>query len=119
MDTIQEEEFQVGESSQATIVAPISDEITQKIFKAMEEQSDALKKMGSCLTKLEDAKLKESTCVEVLDEEEVADWMKGTKLIMKEQAIWETHGRNYSHEREDGENATSLSQSPRNGWLSL
>ena len=86
-DTHQEEEFQVRESFQATMAAPISDEIAQKIFKAMEEQSDALKKMGSCLTKLEDAKLKESTCVEVLDEEEVADWMKGTKLIMKEQAI--------------------------------
>ena len=45
-DTHQEEEFQVRESFQATMAAPISDEITQKIFKAMEEQSDTLKKMG-------------------------------------------------------------------------
>ena len=36
----------------------ISDEISQKIFKAMEEQSNVLKKMRSCLTKLEEAKLK-------------------------------------------------------------
>ena len=36
--------------------APISDEIAQKIFKAMEEQSEVLKKMKSHLTKLEEAK---------------------------------------------------------------
>ena len=55
-DTYQEEEFQVGESSQVTMDAPISDEIAQKIFKAMEEQSEVLKKMKSHLTKLEEAK---------------------------------------------------------------
>ena len=38
------------------MAAPISDEIAQKIFKAMEEQSDVLKRMGSRLTKLEEAK---------------------------------------------------------------
>ena len=46
---------QVGESSQVTTAAPISDEITQKIFKAIEEQSDALKKIGCHLTKLEES----------------------------------------------------------------
>ena len=51
-DTHQEEVFQEGESSQATMATPISDEIAQKIFNTMEEQSDALKKMGSRLTKL-------------------------------------------------------------------
>ena len=45
-DTHQEEMFQVEESSQAIMAAPISDEIAQKIFKAMKEQSDVLKKMG-------------------------------------------------------------------------
>ena len=73
-DTYQEEEFQVGESSQATIATPISDEIAQKIFKTMEEQSDALKKMGIRLTELEEAKLKKPPCVEVLDEEEGEYW---------------------------------------------
>ena len=34
-DTHQEEVFQEGESSQATMTTPISDEITQKFFKAM------------------------------------------------------------------------------------
>ena len=65
---------QVGESSQVTTAAPISDEITQKIFKAIEEQSDVLKKMGTRLTKLEEAKLKKTNLhVEVLDDEEVED----------------------------------------------
>ena len=74
-DTHQEEEFQVGESSQATMAAPISDEIAQKIFKNMEEQSDTLKKMGSPLTKLEEAKLKKTNPhVKDLDVEEVEDW---------------------------------------------
>ena len=45
-DTHQEEVFQVEESSQAIMAAPISDEIAQKIFKAMKEQNDVLKKMG-------------------------------------------------------------------------
>ena len=45
-DTHQEEVFQVEESSQAIMAAPISDEIAQKIFKGMKEQSDVLKKMG-------------------------------------------------------------------------
>ena len=55
-DTHQEEVIQVGESSQATTATLISDEIAQKIFKEMKEQSDILKKMGSRLTKLEEAK---------------------------------------------------------------
>ena len=56
VDTHQEEVFQERESFQATMIAPISDEIAQKIFKAMEEQSEVLKKMKSHLTKLEEAK---------------------------------------------------------------
>ena len=49
VDTHQEEVFQVGESAQVTVATPISDEVTQNVFKVMEEQSDVLKKMGSCL----------------------------------------------------------------------
>ena len=56
------------------MIAPISDEIAQNIFKAMEEQSDSFKKMGSCLTKLEESKLKKPPRLEVLNEEEVEDW---------------------------------------------
>ena len=56
------------------MATPISDEVAQKIFKGMEEQSDVLKKMGSRLTKLEEAKLKKTPRVKVLDDEEVEDW---------------------------------------------
>ncbi|KAK9997912.1 hypothetical protein SO802_017515 [Lithocarpus litseifolius] len=56
------------------MAAPISDEVAQMIFKAMEEQSYVLKMMGSRLTKLEEAKLKKTPRVEVLDDEEVEDW---------------------------------------------
>ena len=56
------------------MATPISDEVAQKIFKAMEDQSDAFKKMGSCLTKLEESKLKKPPRLEVLNEEEVEDW---------------------------------------------
>ena len=40
----------------------------------MEEQSDTLKKLGSHLTKLEEAKLKKPPRVNVLNEEEGEDW---------------------------------------------
>ena len=45
----------------------------------MEEQSDILKKMGSCLTKLEEAKLKKAAHVEILDDEEGEGWDKRDK----------------------------------------
>ena len=80
-DTHQEEEFQVGESFQALMATPISDEIAQKIFKAMEEQTNALKKIGSLLTKLEEAKLKKlNPRVEVLNKEEGEDWDERDKV---------------------------------------
>ena len=37
------------------MIVPIDDTIAQKIFKAIEEQSDALKKIGGRLTKLEES----------------------------------------------------------------
>ena len=40
------------------------------IFKAIEEQNEILKKMEGCLTKLEEAKLKNPIHVEIHDEEE-------------------------------------------------
>ena len=82
-DTHKKEVFQVGESSQATMATPTSDEIAQKIFKAMEEQSDVLKKMGSTLTKLEEDKLKKAARVEIPDDEEVEDWDERDKADYK------------------------------------
>ena len=40
----------------------------------MEEQIDVLKKMGSRLTKLEEAKLKKGAHVEIIDDEEGEGW---------------------------------------------
>ena len=46
----------------------------------MEEHSDVLKKMGSRLTKLEEAKLKKAAHVEIPDDEEVEGWDERDKV---------------------------------------
>ena len=73
-NTHQEEVFQEGESSQVTMTALIDDETAQRLFKAMEEQSDVLKKTGSRHTKLKEAKLKMTAHVEIPDNEEGEGW---------------------------------------------
>ena len=81
-ETYQEEVFQEGESSQAIMATPIDDETAQKIFKAIEEQSDVLK-MGRRLTRLEEARLKKTAYVEIHDDKEGEVAMKETRPIMK------------------------------------
>ena len=78
--THQEKVFQEGETSREAMVAPIDDEAAQKIFKAIKEQSDVLKKMGGRLTKLEEAKLKKPIHVEIHDEEKGEDWGERDKV---------------------------------------
>ena len=65
------------------MAAPIDDMTTQKIFKAIEEQNDTLKKMGKCLTKLKVGKLKRPIHVEIHDEE------KGKDLDERDKAKYE------------------------------
>ena len=67
-----------GEAPQEVMAASIDDANAQKIFEAIEEQSDVLKKMGSCLTKLEESKLKKSIHVDIHDEDE--DWDERDKV---------------------------------------
>ena len=67
--THQEETFQ-EEVSQEEMAAPIDDTIAQKIYKAIEEQGQALKKMGGHLSKLEEIKLKKLVHIEIHEEEE-------------------------------------------------
>ena len=55
------------------MAAPIDDETAQKIFKAIEEQNNVLKKMGVRLTKLEEVKLKRTVHVAIHDEDEDRD----------------------------------------------
>ena len=50
--------------------------ITQKIYKAIEDQVEALKKMGGHLSKLEESKIKKPVHVEIHDEEEKEEWDK-------------------------------------------
>ena len=55
------------------MAALIVDITAQKIFKAIEEQSDALKKIGGRLSKLEESKLKKPIHVEIHDEDKGDD----------------------------------------------
>ena len=61
------------ETSQEVTDASIDDATVQKIFKAIEEQSDVLMKMGGHLTQLEESKNKKPIHVEIRDEEEGED----------------------------------------------
>ena len=56
-EVFQEETLQ-GEASHELVAALIDDAIAQNIFKAIEEQSNVLKKIGGRLTKLKESKLK-------------------------------------------------------------
>ncbi|KAL0008457.1 hypothetical protein SO802_009959 [Lithocarpus litseifolius] len=76
----QEETFQ-EEVSQEGMAAPIDNTTTQKIFKAIEEQSDALKKIGGRFSKLEERKFKKPMHVERHDEDEGRIEMKGIGQI--------------------------------------
>ena len=51
--------------------------MAQKILKTLDEHGKDLKKMGGCLTRLEESKLKKPSHVEIYnDEEEVEEWDK-------------------------------------------
>ena len=77
-----QEEVSQGETSQEEVSqegmdAPIDDPTAQKIFKAIKEQNDVLKKMGGHLIELEETKLKKSIHVDIHDEDE--DWDESDK----------------------------------------
>ena len=61
----------------------------QKIFKAMEEQNNVLKKMGGRLTKLVETRLKKTTHMEIHDDEEGEGWDEREKLITNTVAMKE------------------------------
>ena len=71
--THQEETFQ-EELSREEMAALIDEALTQKINKTIEEQADALMKIGSRLSKLEESKLKKPVHVEIHDEDEREEW---------------------------------------------
>ena len=58
-----------------TMTTSVEDSMAQKILKALDEHGEALKKMGGCLTRLEESKLKKSSHLEINDDdEEVEEW---------------------------------------------
>ena len=58
----------------------MEDSMAQKILKALDEHGEALKKLGGCLTRLEESKLKRSLHVEINDDEEkVEEWDENDK----------------------------------------
>ena len=58
----------------------MEDSMAQKILKALDEHGEALKKLGGCLTRLEESKLKKSLHVEINDDEEkVEEWDENDK----------------------------------------
>ena len=58
-----EDTFQEEENSQETMITSIEDSMAQRILKALDEHGEAFKKMGGCLTRLEESKLKKSSHV--------------------------------------------------------
>ena len=75
----QEETLQ-EEIPQREMVALIDEGLTQKIYKAIEEKAEALKKMGGCLSKLEEIKLKKPVHVKIHNEEEKEEWDEKDKV---------------------------------------
>ena len=58
----------------------MEDSMAQKILKALDEHGEALKKLGGCLTRLEESKLKKLLHVEINDDEEkVEEWDENDK----------------------------------------
>ena len=52
------------------MVATINDMLTQKIYKVIEDQGEALKKIGSHLSKLKGSKIKKHVHIDINEEEE-------------------------------------------------
>ena len=80
--THQEETFQ-EELSREEMAALIDEALTQKINKTIEEQADALMKIGSRLFKLEESKLKKPVHVEIHDEDEREEWDEKDRVDYK------------------------------------
>ena len=92
----------------------INDMLAQKIYKVIEDQGEALKKIGSHLSKLEECEIKKPMHIEINEEEEKEDWDERDKS---------NYERNEQFEKltvdtvamKDGKDATSLSQGLRYG----
>ena len=65
-----------------TLTTSVEDSMAQKILKALVEHGDAHKKMGGCLTRLEESRLKKPSHVEINDnEDEKEEWDEKDKVV--------------------------------------
>ena len=80
-ETHQEEE----EAPQTPMSTSTEDPMSHQILKALNEHREALKKIMGRLTKLEEAKLKKPSHIEINNEEyDMEEWKKRIRLNMKE-----------------------------------
>ena len=68
------------EIAREEISAPIDNAFAKKIYKAIEDHGEVLKKMGNCLFKLEESKIKKPMHVEINKEEEKEEWDERDKV---------------------------------------
>jgi len=66
------------------MASPIDDTIAQKIYKVIEEQGKALKKIEGRLSQLEESKLKKTMHIEYMKKKKERNGMKETRPIMRE-----------------------------------
>ena len=86
------------------------DPMAQRILNSLDEHGEALKKMGGCLTRLEESRLKKSTHVQIHDdEEEDEEWDEKDKVEYERNKQFEKLTTETIAMREkDGEDATCL-----------
>ena len=102
------------EIPQEEMTAPIDDTLAQKIYKAVEDQDKALKKMGSHLSKLEESEIKKPVHIEISEEEEKEDWDERDKSDYERNEQFEKLTTD-TMAMKDGKDATSLLQGSRYG----
>ena len=93
----------------------VDEALIQKIYKAIEDQAEALKKMGGHLSKLEESKIKKPVHVEIHDEEQKEEWDEKDKADYERNKQFEKLTADTMAMKEDGEDATSIPQGSRDG----
>ena len=96
------------------MTAPIDDTLAQKIYKAVEDQDKAFKKMGSHLSKLEESEIKKHVHIEISEEKEKEDWDERDKSDYERNEQFEKLTTD-TMAMKDGKDATSLLQGSRYG----
>lgn len=67
---VPQDEIPQGEIPREGMATPIDNALGKKIYKALDEHSEVLKKIGSHLSKLEESKIRKHVHMEINEEEE-------------------------------------------------